>query len=224
VLDDVDVRRAVSLAIDRATLTATLLAGHARPADGILPPALWAYTKGAPPLAYDPAAARAALASHPKPVTITLVVSPDRLRVSIARVIAQELAEVGIDVEVVPLALGTLFARLSAGDFDLALLVLPEITEPHVFRTFLHSAFVPPAGSNRGRVNDPELDRLIERGAEETSVDARRTIYAEASARVVEKMHVVPLWQEDQVAVTSVRAKNFVPSAEGRWLSLATIP
>ena len=34
---------------------------------------------------------------------------------------------------------------------------------------------------------------------------------------------VVPLWHEDQVAVISERARGFLPSAEGRWLSLATL-
>jgi hypothetical protein len=32
---------------------------------------------------------------------------------------------------------------------------------------------------------------------------------------------VVPLWHEDQIAVVSGRARTFLPSAEGRWLSLA---
>jgi hypothetical protein len=34
----------------------------------------------------------------------------------------------------------------------------------------------------------------------------------------------LPLWYEDQVAVTSERARAFVPSAEGRWRALAEIP
>jgi hypothetical protein len=37
-------------------------------------------------------------------------------------------------------------------------------------------------------------------------------------------MHVLPLWYEDQVSVTSDRARVFSPSAEGRWLALASIP
>ena len=37
-------------------------------------------------------------------------------------------------------------------------------------------------------------------------------------------MHIVPLWYEDQVVVTSARARAFAPSAEGRWLDLARLP
>jgi peptide/nickel transport system substrate-binding protein len=143
---------------------------------------------------------------------------------SIARFIAQELGDVGIVVDVSPLELGTLLARLSAGDFDLATLQLPELTEPNVLRVFLHSASIPPTGSNRGRVRDAELDRLLDQGDRAEDRGARLAVYAEVERRIREELFIVPLWHEDQVAVTSTRARAFVPSREGRWLSLAAVP
>ena len=47
-------------------------------------------------------------------------------------------------------------------------------------------------------------------------------VYATVIER--EEMHVLPRWYEDQVSVTSDRARFFSPSAEGRWLALASIP
>ena len=224
-LDEVGVRRAISSAIDRASLTRTLLGGYATPADGVIPKTHWAHLDAPlePALTFDPDASRRALAGF-APLHLTLLTSTDRLRISIARTIAQELEEVGVDLEVIPLALGTLLARLNAGDFDLASLQLPEFTEPHVLRNFLGSAFIPPAGPNRGRIRDAVLDALLDEGGATMGLDERRTIYARASARIVEQMHIIPLWQEDQVVVTDVRARAFVPSAEGRWLSVATVP
>jgi peptide/nickel transport system substrate-binding protein len=116
-----------------------------------------------------------------------------------------------------------MLARLTAGDFDLASLQLPEITEPNVFRVFLHSTSVPPLGANRGRVRDPEVDRLLDEGDLVTEPDARRAVYAAFEARVRERAWMVPLWHEDHVVVTSARARAFVPSAEGRWLGLAAL-
>jgi peptide/nickel transport system substrate-binding protein len=116
-----------------------------------------------------------------------------------------------------------MIARLNRGDFDLALLVLPEMTEPNVLRHFLHGAFVPPAGANRGRVQDDVLDALLDAGDRVADPAARRVIYSQVEAREREQMHVVPLWYADQVALTSKRARAFVPSAEGRWLGLATL-
>ena len=222
-LGDARARQGISLAIDRATLCEALFDRRATPAGGLIAPTHWASTRLAP-LAFDPEKARAMLAaagaahSH-----LTLLTSTERLRGDVARVVAQELADVGVEVAVTPLELGTMIARLNRGDFDLAILVLPEMTEPNVLRHFLHSAFVPPAGANRGRVRDDELDALLDAGDTVVEPAARRAIYSKVEARQRDQMHIVPLWYEDQVALTSRRARAFVPSAEGRWLGLATL-
>jgi peptide/nickel transport system substrate-binding protein len=218
-LDSVDVRRAVSRAIDRELLARTMLANHAEPADGAIPSTLWAYVPHRRRVTFDPDGARALLGG--RTVHVTLLASPDRLRLSIARVVAQELGAVGIDVEIISLELGSLLARLGAGEFDLALLQLPEIAEPHVLRTFLGSDFAPPAGANRGRVRDAVVDELLAEGERELDPAERRRIYDTLDARIVDQAHIIPLWHEDQVAVTSARARSFEPSAEGRWLGLA---
>jgi peptide/nickel transport system substrate-binding protein len=228
-LDDADVRRALSAAIDRAMLCATLFDGRAQPAGGLIAPALWAHAD-MPPLPYDPSAARATFARLSQRARsadrghLTLLTSTERFRGDVARVIAQELADAGLEVDVIPLELGTMIARLNAGDFDLAMLQLPEMTEPNVLRRFLHGSFVPPAGANRGRVHDAALDALLDEGDALPDPDARRAVYAHLEAFERDAMHLVPLWYEDQVVVTSARARAFAPSAEGRWLDLARLP
>jgi peptide/nickel transport system substrate-binding protein len=223
-LGDARVRRALSLAIDRATLCATLFDGRARPAGGLIAPTNWAHA-GGPPQPFDPARARALLAeAHAADLHLTLLTSTERLRGDLARVMAQQLADVGVHVEVIPLELGTMLERLNAGDFDLASLTLPEMTEPNVLRHFLHGAYVPPAGANRGRVHDALLDALLDEGDRVADVSTRRATYARVEDREREEMHLVPLWYEDQVVVTSERARAFLPSAEGRWLGLASLP
>ncbi len=187
-------------------------------------PAHWAHA-GAPPLPFDPAGARDLLArAGASGVHLTLLASTERLRGDVARVVAQELSAVGVRVDVVQLELGTMIARLNGGDFDLAIMQLPEMTEPNVLRRFLHGGAVPPAGANRGRVRDAALDALLDEGDEASGIEARRAIYARLEAHEREAMHWLPLWYEDQVVVTSERARAFLPSAEGRWLSLALIP
>jgi peptide/nickel transport system substrate-binding protein len=229
-LDDARVRRGLSAAIDRPMLCATLFDGHARPAGGLIAPAHWAHADSAP-LPFDPAAARDAWAEASRAKggqaerpRLTLLTSTERFRGDVARVIAQELADAGIEVDVVSLELGTMIARLNAGDFDLAILQLPEMTEPNVLRRFLHGSFMPPAGANRGRVRDAALDALLDEGDRVSDPDARRAIYARLEAFERAAMHLVPLWYEDQVVVTSERARAFAPSAEGRWLDLARLP
>jgi peptide/nickel transport system substrate-binding protein len=219
-LDRIDVRLAIARAIDRVMIANTLFAGRVHVADSLLPPSHWAYSPNASTtLAFDPSQKR----FDPK-IHLTLLTSTDRLRGTVARVIAQELALIGVDVDVMPLELGTMIARLNAGDFDLAMLQIPELTEPNVLRVFLHSSSIPPNGANRARVRDAIVDKLLDEGDAETNLDARREIYAALDRRVQEQALLIPLWHEDQIAIVSTRASSFVPSGEGRWLSLAALP
>ena len=218
---DRDARRAFGLAIDRDAIVTDMLGGRAHVASGIFPPMHWSSTPRAPE-PHDAAKARDLL--HQKHVSCTLLGSTDRLRVAIARVMAQDLAEAGIDCELVPLELGTLLARLGAGDFDAAVLEIPELAEPNTLRVFLHSASIPPSGANRGRVRDEVVDAALDEGDATQDLAARRAAYARLEQRVLDEAYLIPLWHEDEVVVTSARAASFLPSAEGRWLGLAALP
>lgn len=225
------VRSVLSYAIDRERITQTLFAGYATPAQSIFPKGHWAYAEHANRYPYSMQDARTQLLRHgyrtdgtdPR-LRFTLHTSTDRLRQSIARFLKQELAEIGITLDLVPLELGTMIARLGDGNFELAILQIPELTEPNALRTFLHSQSVPPIGSNRGRVHDETLDHWLDLGASTLTFEARREVYREVEQRVSESLPIIPLWHEQWVTVTSPRAQGFRPSAEGRWLGLATLP
>lgn len=221
--DRVAVRRAVASAIDRTLIAETLLAGRARVAETILPPGQWATPKDVRAPAFDREQARSGLAGLGP---FTLLCGTDRLRVVIARAIADQLARVGVEVRVVPIDQGVYFARLDRGDFELALLQMPEITEPNLLAWFFHPRGVPGEGGegrNRVRYRDPEVAQLLDHAATLEDRATRRRDYALVSSIMSRDVPVVPLWHEDQVAVVSARAGGFLPSAEGRWLSLALL-
>jgi peptide/nickel transport system substrate-binding protein len=87
---------------------------------------------------------------------------------------------------------------------------------------FLHSAYIPPSGANRGRVRDGEVDRLLDLG-DSVAPDDRALVYAKLEERLLSELFIIPLWHEDQVAVVSERARAFRPSPDGRWLALTQI-
>jgi peptide/nickel transport system substrate-binding protein len=224
---DVTVRHAIGAAIDRDAIVKTLLAGRATAAVGLLPPGHWAAPTPAEAIlgATSPSPS-ASPASNPLIglTPVELLTSTDRPRVTMARAVAQMLGDAGLTVAVVPLDLGVMFARLDAGDFDLAMLQMPELTEPNVLSWFFHPRGVPGEGGqgkNRARYRSEAAGKLLDEASGNADRGARREIYGRLAAIMALDLPVVPLWHEDQIAVVSERARGFLPSAEGRWLGLA---
>ncbi|MFO0662578.1 MAG: ABC transporter substrate-binding protein [Polyangiaceae bacterium] len=236
-VSNVAVRRALSLLVDRDRIVRTLFAGKASCATTVLPAMHWASDAQSrtPDATFScHANVEAAVAtlraagfktdgSDPR-LHFELLTSTDRFRGAVARFLAQEAREAGIVLDVVPLELGTMLSRLSLGNYELATLQMPEVTEPNAFKTFLHSAWTAPSGSNRGRYASPELDAILDEGERTTGEEARRAIYRKMEAHIRRELPLIPLWHEDHTSVTSARAKAFVPSVDGRWLSLASVP
>ncbi|MCS6798487.1 MAG: ABC transporter substrate-binding protein [Myxococcota bacterium] len=225
VLSDVRVRRAIAHALDRHALVDAELAARGRPARGLLPPGHWAAIDDLPVPEYDPAAARALLqrtgALHAE---LTLRCASDRTRVSTARAIAAMLARVGLRIRVRPSDGATLIAEMDRGRFEIALLSLPEMYEPHLLSWFFGSDRIPApgrAGANRWRLRDPVIDESLERGRIGLERDERRAAYAIVQRRLVEQLPVVPLWHEDVVLVAREPHAHLMPPRDGRLSFLA---
>jgi peptide/nickel transport system substrate-binding protein len=220
-LDRVEVRRAIARAIDRETIVRSMLSGRARLASSMLPPGHWAAAEDVTPEPFEPERSRSLLSAQ-RP--LTLITSTDRARVTIARAIAQMLGDVGLSVRVVTLDLGVLLQRLDSGDFELATLQMPEITEPNVLSWFFHPRGVPGEGGegkNRSRYRNPNVAALFDQASSHSEREVRQKAYRAVAHQMAKDLPVVPLWHEDQVAVVSERAKGFDLSAEGRWLDVA---
>lgn len=230
-LRDVRVRRAIAAAIDRQRLVDTKYDGLARVTDSWIPFDHWAHVDDLTSQQFDPSEARRLLDEAgfedppgPEPrMRLILRTTSDRSRQSIARAIAAMLRDVGIDVDVRPSEAATLIADLNKGRFDLTLMQVPEVIEPHVLSWFFDSTRVPgngTEGANRWRYRNPELDALFERGRAETDPAKRRDIYAQAQQILARDLPVLPLWQPDTVAVARDGVDVDVPR-DGRFGTLA---
>jgi len=229
-LSDVRVRSAIAHAIDRALLVEAKYHGLARVRDTWIPEGHWA-DADLPPLSFDPDRARTLLdeAGFPDPpgaaprMSLVLRSTSERSRQSIARAIAAMLREVGIDVEVRPSEAATLIADLNRGRFELTLLEVPEVIEPHVLSWFFDSSRIPGAendGANRWRYENDELDALFEIGRTRIDREARRAAYERVQRLLARDLPVFPLWQPDTVVVVR-RGSAFDVPRDGRFGTLA---
>lgn len=221
-LDRLEVRRALALALDRATLARSKFGSHAVLATGLLPPSHWAYEGGVEPLRYDLREARAAVrslgaASRP----LVLRTASTRFVMTVAQALASMLEEAGLTVELRGSDLGVLLADLRAGRFDLALLQLPDVSDPWALEAFFHSASIPTAadpraGNNRWRYRDAALDAALVQGRLARTPQERRPHYAEAQRLLSRGLPVVPLWHPDVVFASGPRVGSLRPRGDSQ--------
>jgi peptide/nickel transport system substrate-binding protein len=171
----------------------------------------WAYNPDVLRFTHDPARARALLddaglrdPDGPGPATrlrLTLKTSTAEAYRLQAAVIQQQLADVGIGLEVRTYEFATLLADVIKGNVQLYTLQYVGVTDPDMLRRAFHSGQVPPSGFNRGYYRNPEVDRLIDAATVALDEEARRQLYGRVQQIIAADAPYVSLWNRINVAV-----------------------
>jgi peptide/nickel transport system substrate-binding protein len=231
-LADRRVRHAIGYAIDREAIVRYLRRGLATVAFGLLPPQAWAFEPHVFQFTYDPPRARALLdeAGYRDPdgdgpavrLRLSLRISTSEESRLQAAVVQQDLARVGIDLDVRSSELATLFDDVTRGNFQIFSLqwVGGALVDPDILRRVFHSGQVPPLGFNRGRYASPLADRLIERASGAPDEETRRLFYGEAQKVIAEDAPYVPLWNRINVLVSRPDLVGVQMNAAGDFSAL----
>jgi len=218
-LDDRRVRRAVYQAIDKKKILKLVYRGVGRTAVNPVPPTLWGYHDGIEDYAYDPDAARAALAeaglSKGFEVELWTMTNarpymPDPPQV--AQVIQEDLKQVGIRVRVVANDLNVHFQSLRAGKHQMALIGWStDNADPD---NFLYSLLdkdnvTPPVASNVCFFRNDPLHELLINGQREMDPDKRLTLYHRAQELIHEETPMVPLVHVPILIAQRERVKDY---------------
>jgi len=174
--NDIRVRKAANLAIDREGMKAAL-GGLMVPAKGMVPPTSTWFGTPKFDVKYDPAAAKALLAeagySTAKPLEVKAIISPSgsgqMQPLTMNEIIQQNLGEIGIKVTFEVMEWNVLLASWRAGVKD------PSSRGAHSTNSsyfsqdpftalirHLDSSLMPPKGTNWGYYQDAELDKLFQ--------------------------------------------------------------
>jgi peptide/nickel transport system substrate-binding protein len=211
VLQRVDVRRALGYAIDRDAIVKYLRRGFAAPAVGILPPMSWAFRSDVFTFRYDPAEAKRLLdaAGFPDPdgdgprprMSLTLKTSTSEVYRIQAAAVQQDLARVGVALEIRSQEFATLQSDMVKGNFQMYTAQFVGVTDPDMLRRVYHSAQVPLAGFNRVHYANAAVDRLIDQASAAIDDEARRALYGAVQQAVASDVPYIPLWYKTNVAV-----------------------
>ena len=133
----------------------------------------------------------------------------------------QQLAAVGIDLNIQSLDWGTFYGDIKHGKFELYSLSWVGLQLPDIFRYAFHSESLPPTGANRGYYQNVEVDRLIESAESSNNLAERVMIYAAIQHRLLYDLPYVPLWFEDQLVVRQKNISGYSTSPDGRFDALS---
>jgi peptide/nickel transport system substrate-binding protein len=234
VLRNPDVRKAIGFAIDRDAIVKYLRRGFASVAVGIVPPMSWAFERNVFDFHHDPAEARRLLdtAGFPDPdgdgpqprMRLSLKTSTSEVYRVQAAAIQQDLARVGIAVDVRSSELLTLLSDAARGNFQMYTLQWVGVTDPDMLRRVYHSKQAPPAGLNRVFYQNAEVDRLIEAAAAAVSDEQRKALYADAQRLIAGDVPYISLWYKTNVAVAQadLRGVRLSPIADFTFLKDVT--
>ncbi|HEV3090410.1 MAG TPA: ABC transporter substrate-binding protein [Candidatus Cybelea sp.] len=231
-LDDVRVRRAFELAIDRSRLVATIYHGNAIVADALVPPYDWGY---APLPAPSPDAARAgALLDRAgwrmgadgvrvrdgKPLSVDLVYLSEQAEFGELAVQLQSIwAKIGVRVELRPMAVRILEARdgpLRTGNYDMIVesFGFPNDSPDRSF--MLEAEAVVPHGYNDAYYADPDVRRWDDAAEYSYDQSKRKSYYRLIQQRVARDVPYIPIaWVEAVFGYSSRLRRIVVPSSGG---------
>jgi ABC-type transport system substrate-binding protein len=143
-----EVRRALNYAVDRASIVSQAFRGHGREASGPAWPLHWAYDESASQYSYDPARAAASFGKllgadskgqSRRPAGLTFVcLVPENVQLweRLALMVQRNLAEIGVDMRLEAVPVDTFNSRITAGDFDVAMMEMvsgTSISRPFFF-------------------------------------------------------------------------------------------
>lgn len=202
-LQDPEVRLAIGEGIDRTAFAPLLSKGEA-PATNVLASTTPGWTDLSNRLEHDPRAAEARLEAagwtagsdgirrkDGKPLTLSLVYAASERYGTIYQLMAQQLTEIGVDLQLQPLDDATNSARQSAGDYDFVSWAVTR-ADP----TILSSVFPVESANPLKRTTPDDVDALI--GETSSVVDGPSRVKAVDAAvdAILTPAHGIPLFEQ----------------------------
>lgn len=227
-LSDVRVRRAIAHAIDRKRFTQIVWMGFGKPANSPIPSSVTTFhATDIPAYEFDPEKAKKLLDEaglKPGAGGMRFKMTHDFIPLGsdyqrTGEFIKQQLARVGIDVELRSQDLPSFFRRVYTDyDFDTTSLYYGAFADPTQGLQRLYWSKSIQKGvvyTNATDYRSPEMDRIIESAQNEIDPAKRKALYLEMQRLAMTDLPVIPLMETRFATVSSSRLKNHTISADG---------
>ena len=187
--DDVRVRKAINMAMDKNAIVSAVYMGTGVPAINPIPPSMWAYNKSIKDDAFNPAEAKKLLAAagYPSGFTTDLWAMPVQRPYNpnakrIAELMQADLAKIGVTAEIKSFEWGEYRKRMQAGEHQMGMLGWTgDNGDPDNFLdTLLGCDAAKTNGSNVAKFCYQPYEDLVSKAKLVTNVAERTKLYEQA--------------------------------------------
>jgi peptide/nickel transport system substrate-binding protein len=173
-LDDIRVRQALAMALDKPKISQVISGGLNRPATNPYGDGSWVKCKDDGALPYDPAKAKALLQEYGKPVKFkTIVTATPRGRTS-GQILQQFWKQIGAEMEIDQVDQAAIVARAFQRQFDITPWRFVDLADPDIQ---MYSNFHSSSPAALAGYSNPELDALLLRARSTPDRDKRTEDY-----------------------------------------------
>ncbi len=231
--DDPEIRRALTLAIDRQALVDTLFKGYARVASSPIPSNVWAHDPALQPLPYDPAEARriferegfadrngdGILERDGRPFAFELTTnSSNRIRTAALVMIQEQLRKVGVAATPRTIEIQALTEANLAHNFDATVSGWAVDTTLDL-KPYFHST-ESAGGYNFGSYKNAEVDRLLDAARRAPTPEAAKPDLVRMQRILAAEQPYTFLWEPRRLCALRTDLVDVRPNALSAYFNL----
>ena len=233
IFSDREVRRALTMAVDRASLVKSALGDLGKVPPGPMSSLLWIWDPEIPQLPYDTAQAGRILNArgwrdhdgdgvrdkNGQPLAFRILVpTTSALRRQYARLLQEQYRIIGVRTEIDELEFSVVSQRMQSGDYDTSIISRGNDPSPGsgITQSWTRAGF---GGSNFGRYYNPEFERLVDRAIAAPKQDQARGFWRAAISTINADAPAVFLYSLENIAAVHKRIEN-VQIRPDSWAAL----
>jgi peptide/nickel transport system substrate-binding protein len=206
-LDNVLIRQALSYAVDYQGIIDGVLLGKGKQMRGIIPEGFWGHDVNVQQYHYDPKTALALLTrAGVRHLRLSyLYAKADPTWETVGLVLQQNLADIGVELNLKEYAYTTMRDMVDRGEFDIAIgNYAPDFVDPSQYMNYWVDSRLFGLAGNRAFYRNSEVDDLVRRALTLTDVGERTALYQKAQRIAVDAAPYILLSQKHyEVAMRS---------------------
>lgn len=195
-LDDVRVRKALGMAVDKEAIQIAAYNGLGKTGVGPMVSTTQYATEDLDVAGFDLDAAKALLteAGYPDGFEIRIFTNENQARIDAAQVVQNSWAKIGVKASVTTLEYAAYYEAVNSGEYDVCFFGWVSNGDPdNTLYGLYHSSMI--GASNYSHTDNPKVDELLEEGRKELDGAKREQIYVDLQKELVDYCPATYYWQ-----------------------------